>query len=611
MSGEPPPLFPAPIGRMFTFMKNLTDMLFSSVSDMVASGSPERGNSVNDARNRTAANRSLEYQGIPALYSMPPDLQPQPESRMSQESAQSFETGRFSPNVEVSAPPWDTCHSTDSPFQSPVSTGFSMSPLSDDLKATCTLDDASTDMNNPEVSNEGGKMNVCSMNQESSEREEKPRTNEDEKTEEPKRSTLYGRESVTTTEESKPGYMVTNDEPLKSDPVPDTPKGGPVWISNLHNTCYISATIQCLFSLQEFWTELDKCTPAKPPKLVRMEGYAGLNLLESARLLQLKYEETRHDDSENNKNELHKALICFYQHLQEIKDSNGNQVFGTNTQEDAAELVTYLLDNLADHLPNREPVETNFRLNVVSYSYCTNEHCKMNQNPSIKKEFNHFLRISIPGQNVPTKKEESDDQTNRETDDRQNREEVKKSTRGGGSTTGDENVNPAEENPPPELTLQDCIDYTFSSQNEILEYKCEEVGCGNNQMKRIATYENYPKFIFMQLVRAYFDIESMAGKKDDRCIKVFDIIQLPFATSRMEIKYARCRLRAVICHHGTSLNKGHYTALVFNPPDKDWYICDCLANIASITEEDREKYLTYYSYCFFYERIDEVDEDKN
>lgn len=176
-----------------------------------------------------------------------------------------------------------------------------------------------------------------------------------------------------------------------------TAKEAPAWIENLHNTCYMSATFQSLFSLQEFWSELDKCTPKSLPKRDLKKGQRE-NLLRSLRSLQLEYEKQRKEDSEKSRDDLHHAIEHFYDYLRLIKDSNGDQVFGNHTQEDAAELVTYLLDTLADHLENRELVKDSFVFNTTTYSFCTNESCKLNSEPSIKREINHFLRVSIPGQ---------------------------------------------------------------------------------------------------------------------------------------------------------------------------------------------------------------------
>jgi hypothetical protein len=58
-------------------------------------------------------------------------------------------------------------------------------------------------------------------------------------------------------------------------------------------------------------------------------------------------------------------------------------------------------------------------------------------------------------------------------------------------------------------------------------------------------------------------------------------------------------LRAIVCHHGSSLSGGHYISYILNPRDQQWYHCDddaiCQVELEKAQEDSKSS-----GYCFFY-----------
>ncbi|RWS00574.1 ubiquitin carboxyl-terminal hydrolase-like protein 2 [Dinothrombium tinctorium] len=67
-------------------------------------------------------------------------------------------------------------------------------------------------------------------------------------------------------------------------------------------------------------------------------------------------------------------------------------------------------------------------------------------------------------------------------------------------------------------------------------------------------------------------------------------------------KLVRYKLVASVCHHGSTLQNGHYVSYVFQNDTQTWYYCDDDVITKSCLEMAQEGSKTS-GYCYFYEKI--------
>ena len=109
--------------------------------------------------------------------------------------------------------------------------------------------------------------------------------------------------------------------------------------------------------------------------------------------------------------------------------------------------------------------------------------------------------------------------------------------------------------------LQSLIDQTFAWESLVAEnqFACDQCQSKQDGSRR-TSLTSHPNYLILLLKR--FVHNRLTGKYE-KCLDrttLPDFIQLPSMSSETTVSY---RLKAIVVHHGLSMNSGHYYAFVF------------------------------------------------
>jgi len=155
--------------------------------------------------------------------------------------------------------------------------------------------------------------------------------------------------------------------------------------------------------------------------------------------------------------------------------------------------------------------------------------------------------------------------------------------------------------------LDDCLKYYF--RQEILESsKCRHC---KNESKKTKQFKlaNLPKVLIFAFKRFDYSSRGMLFKIDTHVNFPFFINLSNYTSSKPNPniptinKSAYYKLISVVCHHGRSVQSGHYTTFCYNSQKDQWYhFDDNKVEVASINDIE-----SCQCYILFYESIEKED----
>lgn len=166
-----------------------------------------------------------------------------------------------------------------------------------------------------------------------------------------------------------------------------------------------------------------------------------------------------------------------------------------------------------------------------------------------------------------------------------------------------------------QYTLNDALNNYF--KDELIECNCSQEGCDSKQRTKKCLIRKLPQVLFITLARY-----SYTGKKNLDEIEAPFELSVPFRENKSpshspsaHTKFEnndsnKYQLVAVVSHHGSSLNAGHYTSYVFNQNNSSWYCCDD-DSITKVQENEVRSDATKTGYCFFYAHISCINKSKS
>ncbi|EPS37043.1 hypothetical protein H072_9368 [Dactylellina haptotyla CBS 200.50] len=106
-----------------------------------------------------------------------------------------------------------------------------------------------------------------------------------------------------------------------------------------------------------------------------------------------------------------------------------------------------------------------------------------------------------------------------------------------------------------ELSLDDCL-RQYTKSERVVDYKCEK--CGKLGIEKKLVFESPPSIALIALSRFKFGWAEGRGK-DKRRVTYPEYL---FWEAYTKGQTGRSRLLAIICHESSSLDSGHYYAIV-------------------------------------------------
>jgi ubiquitin C-terminal hydrolase len=152
-------------------------------------------------------------------------------------------------------------------------------------------------------------------------------------------------------------------------------------------------------------------------------------------------------------------------------------------------------------------------------------------------------------------------------------------------------------------TLEECMDEyikleTMDDSNKIT---CEFCRKKNKSIKRTMIWTT-PKILIIQLKRFKInDIGIISGKINNNITyPIYNLNISKYIDSLSPYNKSNYNLFAINCHHGNTINYGHYTTIIQNRYNTKWYEYNDAKNLNEI--DNIEQLITNNAYLLFYYR---------
>lgn len=330
---------------------------------------------------------------------------------------------------------------------------------------------------------------------------------------------LFSRMRVTGTP-PKPVKEVKEDRITTRDAAgPNVIGVSPAPLKNNKNTCYMNSVLQALFACEDFTIG---CEGMFAAMVIKNNGQLP-PLPALAPFVSFCPDYQAHRGSDNP--------LCLQQRLVVLKRNIGvllpHFVAGENTQEDAGELMQNLVGKIGENFETlgaigieMNPVDQFFRFGKARFRSCPN--CSY---VAVEAELATMNIILPPDYQDP--------------------------------------------NDSVRTSIQQMVDFTYLENSESTPQLCPSCRkTGQMDREGITTMA---KYIVLQVPRFAFSNHKMMKKvilEPSILLPIFDPI------SGAQVRSEILNLRAFVVHEGRSPNSGHYTAVVRNPRDEFWYLCN-------------------------------------
>ena len=139
----------------------------------------------------------------------------------------------------------------------------------------------------------------------------------------------------------------------------------------------------------------------------------------------------------------------------------------------------------------------------------------------------------------------------------------------------------------PELTLKNLLDFEFSPEDLEAKVECEDCDT-RTECTKFSKIVELPRVLTIHLKRFSFNRKSQ---------KISHHVSFPL--SGLTVNNATYTLYCIICHHGRTLQSGHYSAYCFNQSDFCWYHYND-DKVIAVSEEIVKK---LDAYILFYKQL--------
>lgn len=330
-------------------------------------------------------------------------------------------------------------------------------------------------------------------------------------------------------------------------------------LANLGNTCFFNSVVQCLNSNEQLCKLLVSTKTGEEPALLAVTKLAS----QLQKLMQ-----SIHSGAQESFKP--RAMLAA------IADTNGGEMYGTGRQQDAHELLIFLLDKLD------EEYKENFPSLLLQGRLSSTVTCLACKNPSTKEEEFWSLELDLKSHKsaTPRLSHSAHDLT------------------GDSGSSSHETVDPDRK-----FELTDLLGAQGFTRMEQLQgdnrYYCEKCKKKQKATKQF-TIGSPPGTLILHLKRFSYDKYGNEGKKlqnDVSFPRELDLSHLGLMSPESRALQTGYYLRAVVIHKGLSLGRGHYIAYARYKDSIDtWfrYNDSDVTQVKYDTVKDEQAYLLFY-----------------
>jgi len=372
---------------------------------------------------------------------------------------------------------------------------------------------------------------------------------------------------ITTPPSSPPGHHSSRSKEQNRKKLPRGARG----LANLGNTCFFNSVVQCLNSNEQLVKLMVGANHDKASKLGEVPEFSATKTLASQ--LQKLFQSLHSGVQESFRP---KAMLAA------ISGTPGGDMYGTGRQQDAHELLIFLLDKLD------EEYKEGFPSLLLQGRLSSTVTCLACRNPSTKDEEFWSLELDLKSHKSATPRiSHSSHSTHDHTD-----------------SSSHETVDPDRK-----FDLTDLLGSQGFTRKEHLQgdnrYYCEKCKEKQKATKQF-TIGSPPGTLILHLKRFSYDKYGNEGKKlqnDVAFPKELDLKDLDLMTPESRALQTGYYLRAVVVHKGLSLGRGHYIAYARYKDTGKWF---CY-NDSDVTQVKYDKVKEEQAYLLFYDNMSGQD----